>query len=459
MVGVELKNTGHFTNEIPTQSLNLNYKSFKQELGKVQERIKKHSFETQRYLKNDFNPIQNLIEKLLRVAEEYKNGEKISFDSKKHLTNISASDMVLNGILDEVRKFLSDLYKIPNIPWNTGMSRKWVIMSGILQVLDPLIKHGFLNKVQMQQWFEDSEVLRNSAYVLSNEFGLHSSYWLPSVEKLINLTADEFLWLSLLNEQEAKNFLRQLIGFTYNSNDSCNISHPKFTPIVNLFIGDSGVTKDTFNALIEAIDSSEKFSESTEQEIELISKFMNQALTYVQSYAPDEVKSYYAENRFNIFWKKKELLDNFCQLIPISKQYKRTAINFVKRKRERYTEGLDQIESDDEYDIYDFKKVLKALRKEEGLINNGNEDLNKKLLRKYPTVKKSELLEIVEFRAKIKQISDSLSLIPHEMSEDIYDWLQLPKQEKLLDMIKNRALLLEKEIKTLFNLINQLRGN
>ncbi|KAI8443504.1 hypothetical protein BY996DRAFT_6511730 [Phakopsora pachyrhizi] len=167
--------------------------------------------------------------------------------------------------------------------------------------------------------------------------------------------------------------------------------------LVNLFLENSEVTENTFTTLAEVADSPEKFHKSSKYEIELISCFVNQALTYFQLYAPTEVNA-----------------------------------------------GL--------------KNILKALEEEEGRIKTGNEKLSEETLKKFSIVDRVSLKRAFKFKAKVRQLSNFVNLIPAVYSKDICEWLQLPKQEKLLDSIRSRALFLNKEIEILANLKNQLRG-
>ncbi|KAI8447219.1 hypothetical protein BY996DRAFT_1040641 [Phakopsora pachyrhizi] len=197
----------------------------------------------------------------------------------------------------------------PNKLWEFGSHDKSAVMSGILRVLDPLIKHGFLDTDQTRLFFNDSDILRISAYVLSEDLPLNSRYFLPSIEALTNVSGKEYAWLSMLTEPKIEFFLRHLIGFFY-TNYTYKITHPKFLPI---------------------------YHRRLDHEIEAKSNFVNQALTYVQKYAPTEVKRIYTESNYDIFWKKKELLDIICQLMPISRVYKNEVEKFLRNRFGRST--------------------------------------------------------------------------------------------------------------------------
>ncbi|KAI8459305.1 hypothetical protein BY996DRAFT_6410260 [Phakopsora pachyrhizi] len=436
--------------EIPTPSSNEKYESFKNELVEVEKRIGKLSVQSQKYVEKSYDPIQRLIRNVLVLLEEEDEEKKKTLD---------ASKMRLNEFLDEVKGFLLYFYKQRKKDWEADRRSKSFIMSEILKVLDPLIKYGFLTTEEIQPWLKDSEVLRSSAYFLSSERYLYSKYWLPSVEELANHSKEEYLWLSMLKGQEEKVFLRQLIGFTY-AYGSGLISHSKISPVVKKFLKNPEVTKDTFNILSEAVDSDKFYGEMSGPQVETISNFLHQALTYLQSYAPAEVKSYYSKSRFSILWEKKKLLDDFCQARPISKNYGYTAEKFKNYNDNNNYDYIFRREEKIEYKIDDFKNVLKALRDDkEGLIKTGYEKASKDLLEQYPTVNKHHLNDALEFRAKIKQISDSLSLIPAKLSNEIYRWFQLSKQKMLLETFERRALFLDPEIRTLRDSINKLRTN
>ncbi|CAH7669662.1 expressed protein [Phakopsora pachyrhizi] len=444
-----LGNSDHFTAEFSSQSLNSKIESFKDELLLIHDEIKYFNFGDQTRLKKTFYRVKSFIEKVLKNTKEYKAEERAS---SENLLN-----MRLNEILVEVKNCILEFQMTPNEIWDSVASAKWAVMSGILRVLDPFIKHGFLSTQKTQLLFKDPEILRASAYVTSIELPLRTKYWLPSVEVLKNLSRDEFLWLSMLQEPEAEFFLRQLIGIYY-TNESSKISQPKLLPIVNLFLGNSEISKDTFDTLFEVIDESEKFHDTPDYEYELISNFVNQALSYVQSYAPTQVRMIYSGSRFDILWKKKELLDIICQLIPISKNYENSLEIFKSRKSSRGTMGKDQLEDyDDEVKIANFKKVLKALNNELGIIKTGAENLSEETLNMYSAVDREDLIRAFNFKAKVKQLSNSVNLIPATWSKEILDWLQLPTQDNLLYSIKRRALFLAEEVETLANLKNQLR--
>ncbi|CAH7684493.1 expressed protein [Phakopsora pachyrhizi] len=235
----ELEESDHFSTDSSTRSLILKDKYFGDELRKIQKEIQDLSFIGHGYLKIKLNRMQNLIGRILKVPGEHNYGENSSLDSKKNPDNIR------DEILAEVREVLFEFDNLPNEPWDAGLSEKWAIMSGILRVLDPFIKHGFFSTEQTQLWFKDLKILQVSAYVLSNELYLSLRYWLPSIESLSKLSRKEFVWLSTLKGQEVKFFLRQLIGFSY-TNASSKISYPRLLPVVNLFLENSEVTENTF---------------------------------------------------------------------------------------------------------------------------------------------------------------------------------------------------------------------
>ncbi|CAH7678488.1 expressed protein [Phakopsora pachyrhizi] len=451
-----LESSDNFRTTTVTQYLESNNKSFKEELQSIWNEINFYTLGEQIYLKNKLSGIQNLIEKILRDPEDNKYGEKKSFGTKESLGNASLSNMRSMEIFDEVRKCLLDFYMAPKEIWASVSTTKSAIMSKILRVLDPFIKHGLISTDQAQLFFNDSEILRISAYALSNYLPVHSTYFLPSIEMVANVSGKEFVWLSMLTEPKAQFFLRHFIGFFY-THYTRKITNPEFSPIVEFFLGDSEVTGDIFNALFKVIDNSEKFYRRLDYEIERKSNFVNQALTYVQKYAPTEVKRIYTESSYDIFWKKKELLDIFCQLMPVSEAYDDKAEFFFKNRFYRSTSGKDQLEdSDDKYKIHDFERALKALKKVQEFLKNGNGKISEATTKKLSAVDRAMLKGALEFKAAVAQLSNSVKSTPASWAKEIYDWLELPNQNELLNLFQGRAFLLNEEIETLGNLKNQL---
>ncbi|KAI8448454.1 hypothetical protein BY996DRAFT_7590902 [Phakopsora pachyrhizi] len=191
-----LESSDNFRTTTVTQYLESNNKSFKEELQSIWNEINFYTLGEQIYLKNKLSGIQNLIEKILRDPEDNKYGEKKSFGTKESLGNASLSNMRSMEIFDEVRKCLLDFYMAPKEIWASVSTTKSAIMSKILRVLDPFIKHGLISTDQAQLFFNDSEILRISAYALSNYLPVHSTYFLPSIEMVANVSGKEFVWLS-----------------------------------------------------------------------------------------------------------------------------------------------------------------------------------------------------------------------------------------------------------------------
>ncbi|CAH7684227.1 expressed protein [Phakopsora pachyrhizi] len=451
-----LEDYDHFETKIVTQSIETNDKSFKEELQLILDRIKYFRFGEQINLKNKLNGIKDLIEKVLKDPEEYNNGEIKSFGAKDLWENPRPFNIRLKEILDEVKKCLFEFYMTPNKLWEFGSHDKSAVMSGILRVLDPLIKHGFLDTDQTRLFFNDSDILRISAYVLSEDLPLNSRYFLPSIEALTNVSGKEYAWLSMLTEPKIEFFLRHLIGFFY-TNYTYKITHPKFLPIVNFFLGDSAVTDDIFISLFKIIEYSEQYHRRLDHEIEAKSNFVNQALTYVQKYAPTEVKRIYTESNYDIFWKKKELLDIICQLMPISRVYKNEVEKFLRNRFGRSTTGKDHVDDTDIYYKFEnLKRALKALNYAEDVLRNRKEKISEDTIKKLSAVDRTTLKKAFDFKAAVAQLFNSVKSTPAGWAKDIYDWLELPNQNELLNLFRGRAFLLNEEIETLGNLKNQL---